>query len=72
LFINLSQRPPRSNPVGGDVIAGVTAEDPDGGPDRQGGEFAELLHHGAAFLAVTHDIVLVPLSPTDRSRHQTP
>jgi hypothetical protein len=57
LFIVLSQRPSRSNLVGGHVIAGVTAEDPDGGPDRQGGEFAELLHHGAAFLAATHEIV---------------
>jgi hypothetical protein len=55
---HLSQRPPRSNPVRGHVIAGVTAEDPDGSPDRQGGEFAELLHHGAAFLAVTPDMVL--------------
>ena len=53
------KRPARSNAVGGHVIAGVTAENPDGGPDRQGGEFAEPLHYGAAFLAMTKDIVLL-------------
>ena len=41
------------------MIASVAAEDPDGGVDRQRGQFAQLLHARVALLAIAQGFVLI-------------
>lgn len=58
--IGARQRRGRSlYPFSGYVIAGVAAENLDGGVDGQGREYAKQRHLGVAFLANTQTVVLI-------------